>query len=1843
VAYLVLVFFLIFLFPLSLYAQPSPRIESFSPVGIVKEPTQVSVRFSQDMVAIGDPGIRSDIFETTCKDLGIGRWMDSRNWVLDLKTVPEGGKECRFELKEFVRSLNGRSVEGQRSFSFSTGGVNILYSYPWSEVEIAEDQVFLLRVDGEVSFDSVLRNAFILQENSGEKIGLNRVPENRLQELMQAAHWTGEDQRLVIGLSPKTNLSPSARIRLVWSKGIQSKDGITNDQDQFLDFTVRPRFQASVYCERESAQRNCIPLRDIELRFSAPVPVNELKGIYMLDSSGKKIPASLNSKYEKSNVLSSVIFQSPFLEKSVFKIFLPSSLRDDSGRSLSNSSSFPMEVRTDRYPPLAKFSSTFGVIEWKASPILPVTIRNLEGTVTGSILTFKPSEINIAAIRKWMSLVHNREENRSVFRNETKKPTELQVPKVMQDGSMEVVGIPLLKPGMYVVELKSRILGQSLTGGNTEFYVPTIALVTNLGLHFKWGRESSLVWVTELSSGKPVEGVEVGIYDCSGKAFFQGKSAKDGTVQVSSLPDRSKISYCSWKNYENGLFIIASTGEDAAFLHTTWNQGLEAWRFHLPYVSNFGEQIFHTFLDRTLFRTGETVSMKNTVRKHSMKGFVSPDLKSLPSYILIKHEGSDTKYYKPVKWGFPGTSALDWKIPRNAHLGTYSIYLANSTEDEWGAYRVGEFRVEEFRLPILKATISSPRMTWVGEERIPITLQAGFLSGGQASGLPVSFRYRIAKDPFQPQGWENYIFSSAPIKTGKVNIAQDSHEEKGYETVNLVLDREGMGQTTVSWKNRKEVSLLHMEMEFRDPNGETQSVASRIRLLPSNQHVGIASNLGLMSQENLRLETVVVDSLGKSVSGASVEVYAFQRQEYVHRKRLVGGFYSYEYYTEVEALGKVCNGKTDSQGSYICKPTNFKASGDLLFEARSADPNGNTTYASASVWIADTSDWWYSASDSDRMDLIPDKRRYVVGDKARLRVEAPFSEYTALVTLEREGILRSYVREMNGKNPYLEIPIEKEFVPNAFLSVLAVRGRVGAPKETAIVDLARPSFRLGLREIKVGWDPYELKVDVRPDRKDYKIRSKGELRISVSHGGKPVSGGEVAIAIVDEALLELYQNPSLDILAAMMGSRGLEVESYTLMMQVVGKRHFGKKALPVGGGGGNQPTRELFDTLLYWNPEIQLDKKGEAIVPFQLKDSLTSYRVLVVATSGTDLFGSGQARFHATQDVLLFSGLPPVVRTGDRFFQEFTLKNNSGNSMSLSLSLSAEGANGRENFPEQNLNLQPGESKKVSWETQVGEKPGERIVKMEVVSKEKKLDSLKITQKIEDSIPVRTTQGTLFRIEKGSRTLPISLPAESLAGKGGVHLRLASTILASTQGIRQFMREYPFTCLEQKVSKAIVLDDKKEREAILNELPSYLDADGLLKYFPNSPWGDEILTATVLVLLHEAGWKIPKDSFERMKTGLNRYLDGNLIRYRQYDFNDSLLRRIQILESLSRYESVGFRLSGLDPDIKLLPNSTLLQWIQLLKRETGFPSQKAFLQKAEENLRARLNLQGSEMTLQDKRGDLWWLMRDKDLDSATFISYASESDLYKQDLGRLIQGFTSRMKNGRFSTTLANSFAYLSMKKLSNTVEKEKVSGVTKVNLGSMERNINWESLSDFSSSFPLNQIRDGQLQILHEGEGKPWAFVSTEAAIPLKKSIENGIRIRKEITPLMQKVSGKWSVGDVAKIRIQFELSTSRTWIVLQDPIPTGSVILGTGLGRNPDFREASTSDSSYYLSFQERGFSSYKAYYEYLPGGKYFLEYNLRINQEGKFTLPPTRAEAMYSPDIYGEIPNGEWVVLP
>ena len=1279
---------------------PAPQVHQFTPQGTVKGVRQVSARFSEPMVPFGEPRSASDPFEINCPEEGGGRWIDSRTWVYDFVRDLPGGLRCSFQLRSGLATQAGKPVTGQSTFAFTTGGPSIQAPVPGKDSTVNEDQAFVLGLDAQPTAESVLQHASFAVAGLPERIGVRLITGEAREAILKTLYgWLGRDHVLV--LQARQNFPSGANVRLIWGKGVTSDSGLTNEQDQVLSFKVRHQFNAEFHCERQSRRAACLPITPMSLRFSAPIAWEQARRINLIGARGGHRSPAADRGDEGAQFVTRITFKGPFPEAATFRIVIPDGLTDETGRPLANANKFPLQVKTAEFPPLAKFAARFGILEWKADPSLPVTLRNLEPEVQARLLQAAeaaadktPRSIPDAAdqilgkhlrlspdepqdILAWLRAVAVAARDTSVFGPQPLSPAidSFLLPKLRGTKPLEVVGIPMKAPGLYIVELESPRLGASLLGKPQPLFVPTSVLVTNLSVHFKWGRETSLIWVTSLDEGRPVPDAQVAVHDCAGKTLWRGPTDAQGIARVGKLPSQESLAECPYDGnlYHNdykqtmainrldgALFVTAKQGEDFSFVHSSWDRGIEPWRFQLPLANERDAIIAHTILDRSLLRVGDTVHMKHLLREQTLRGFALVPPEQAPNRMSIRHVGSEETYTLPLHWEGEGIAESTWAIPKGAKLGRYQVVLLRQAaepraeESDSGQEQIsGEFRVEEFRVPLMRGLLQPPSDPQITVSELPVELGVKYLAGGGASNLPVILRAQIRpKGVSFPQDFEGFTFANKRVKEGVVRRGTQlgaGSEEEGDESttstptpgsrgvhqrLDLVLDEAGMARATITDLPilDEPVDLL-LELEYRDPNGEVQTVATNVPLWPTKWLVGVKTEAWVASKNVIAARVAVVDVHGQPVSNAPVQVDLWQRKVYSYRKRLVGGFYAYEHVDETQRLAELCQGVTDARGLLLCEgkpPTD----GNLLVQASLTDASGRMAVAHQDVWVPGAQHWWFDVQDHDRIDLLPEKRRYEPGEMARVQVRMPFREATALVTTEREGVLDGFVVPLSGQEPVIEVPVREEFTPNMFISVLAVRGRVGDVQPTAMVDLGKPSFKLGVAEIRVGWRQHELMVRVTSDRPTYRVRDRALVRVAVRtvDGQLPPVGSEVAIAAVDEGLLELLPNNSWNLLDAMMGRRGYRVQTATAQLEVVGKRHYGLKALPPGGGGGRQPTRELFDTLLFWQGRVPLDANGEASVEIPLNDSLTSFRIVAVATSGIELFGTGSTSIRSTQD-----------------------------------------------------------------------------------------------------------------------------------------------------------------------------------------------------------------------------------------------------------------------------------------------------------------------------------------------------------------------------------------------------------------------------------------------------------------------------------------------------------------------------------------------------------------------------------------------------------------------------------
>ncbi len=1941
---------------------------------------------------------------------GSGRWTSEREWVFDFERDLPPGMRCTAQPAPSLKSPSGADWTSAKSYAFNSGGPFVERIKPGTWQELDEEQIFVLQLSGPATLQSVKASVWCSMEGLGERIPVRMVEGAQRSTLLKALGLekaATEAPLATATLACNRRLTPGAKLQLVVGKGLATPSGVITQIEKRFDFTVREAFTAESRCERENAQAACLPIRPLRIAFSAPVP-RKLAAEIRLRGEHEALKPSFDDDEGDAGTRSakpapadtlvdSVSFAAPFAERATYAVELPKGFADASGRSLANGSMFPLQIAMGAMPPLAKFAaSPFGVVERFAEgpdgpALLPITLRKVESEL--QVQTLSPGQARVGAqmqtitpqrdadIIAWYRKVHRCDAN-SVPRKMAERDVKGRLPAVTEaDGQryvqtrmlslltghagvrstnlpraeasdprpFEVVGVPLT-PGFHVLEVASPLLGAALLapehGAGRTMYVRSSALVTNLGVHFKLGRENSLAWVTTLDKGEVVAGAKVQVSTCDGRVVAQATTDDQGRAPIANLPVDPPN--CHSKGDDgagaDGYFVSArTTGADGvadmAFTWTDWQRGIESWRFNVPTSrSATPEQLAHTVFDRTLVRAGETVSMKHLLRVQTGSGFGLAE--NEPSTLVVTHIGSGQQFTQPLEWRSTATGGRSaessFAVPPAAKLGVYSVALRM---DGKRAHTLdsGQFRVEEFRLPVLEGRLNpEQKMPLVNLRKVPVELQVNYVAGGPAARLPVRVSALVRRKSLQFSDYDAFSFTPPrPRDESEKNAAAPADDESEAaddapapgdarvvaDKLPATLDAKGTARVTIEPVPRAaSAQELVLEATYADPSGEVQTLSSSRTLWPAAVVAGIKTEGWVSSGDKAKFQVLALSPDGKAMAGVPLQVQAIARTTTSSRKRIVGGFYSYDNHTDTRDLGTVCTGKSDARGLLLCE-ARMDDVGQIELVATARDKDGNTFDAASSIWVTRAGEQWFGGENHDRIDVLPEQRSYQPGETARLQVRMPFRDATALVAVEREGILETHVVKLSGKDPTVSVKVQPEWGPNVFISVLVLRGRLHevpwysfftwgykAPREwwgafwvdgkqykvpTALIDLSKPAFRFGMAEIKVGAAAHRIAVKVAADQASYPVRGKAEVTITATlPNGKPAANAEVAVAAVDQALLELMPNTSWNLLEAMLQRRAWGVQTATAQMEIVGRRHYGKKAVPAGGGGGRAPTRELLDTLLLWQPVVKLDEKGQARVTVPLNDALTSFRIVAVADSGVGLFGMGGTTIRATQDLQIISGLPPLVREGDQFRAQMTLRNTTDKAMKVEVAPRATLID----LKPQTVDIPANEARELAWDVtapvSLGQTRAQSIL-WEIEAHDLlggpagaagAKDALKAQQRIVPAVPVSVQQATLVQLD-GSYQLQVAPPPTALAGRGGISLALQPKLAEGLPGVRDWWARYPYSCLEQQASKAIGLEDPVAWRALMARVPTYLDEDGLASYFPPSAGetrrGSDTLTAYLLASSDEAAkldptMALPDAVRAPMERGLVAFVEGRIERKFWSPRADLEMRKLAAIEALSRSGKAQARmLSSITISPSQWPTHAVLDWMNILRRVTGVANQAERLKEAEQILRARLNYQGTRVAFNTEQQDnWWWLMQGADVNAARLLLTVMNEPAWQSELPRLVTGFIARQQNGAWHTTTANLWGALALRQFSAKFEREPVAGTTSAALGAETARVDWaqvvrrtptdaEGAPHAARSFGapaapgmLSGNRmflawpaagEGNLAVTHPGTGKPWLTVQSLAAVPRTAPIDAGYRVRRTVVAVEQAdkklPAGQYSRGDVLRVTLEVDASADMTWVAITDPIPGGATILGGGLGRDSAIATQNEKRSgSGWPAFEERSFEAFRSYYEYLPKGKVTMQYTVRLNNAGTFALPPTRVEALYAPEMFGESPNAAVKVL-
>jgi uncharacterized protein YfaS (alpha-2-macroglobulin family) len=275
-----------------------------------------------------------------------------------------------------------------------------------------------------------------------------------------------------------------------------------------------------------------------------------------------------------------------------------------------------------------------------------------------------------------------------------------------------------------------------------------------------------------------------------------------------------------------------------------------------------------------------------------------------------------------------------------------------------------------------------------------------------------------------------------------------------------------------------------------------QHIANRATLLvhPAPWYIGVRQPPYFLQQrDGLKTEIVAVALDAVATPNVPVTVTLTQIQWNSVRRAEGNGFYTWESERREVPAGEW---KVTTGAEPVPLQIPIPSGGYFVLEARAQTEDGRSATTSTSFYALGDGYTAWARHDHNRIDLVAERQTYKPGDTARIMIQSPWEQATALLTTEREGIRTHRQFALTSTQQSVIVPITENDIPNLFVSVLLIKGRTQAPVtgqaaaagEGDSSDPGKPSFRLGYVELKVEDTAKRLTVDVKANRCARKLR-----------------------------------------------------------------------------------------------------------------------------------------------------------------------------------------------------------------------------------------------------------------------------------------------------------------------------------------------------------------------------------------------------------------------------------------------------------------------------------------------------------------------------------------------------------------------------------------------------------------------------------------------------------------------------------------------------------------------------------------------------------------------------------
>jgi uncharacterized protein YfaS (alpha-2-macroglobulin family) len=1236
---------------------------------------------------------------------------------------------------------------------------------------------------------------------------------------------------------------------------------------------------------------------------------------------------------------------------------------------------------------------------------------------------------------------------------------------------------------------------------NRDEYRPRVMAwvqITDIGLDAFADHSEMVAWATKLADGAPLSGVNLSLGNVT------ASTGADGITRLELAG--------------NALLLVGRQGDDVAILpRSTYYWGAEGWSAR-P-VSD--ELRWYLFDDRQMYRPGEEVHLKGWLRR--VGGRQDGDVSLLNGAVSsVSYQVMDPLGNELLTGNAP-VSALDgfdlaFTIPDNANLGSaYINFTANGNLTGLNSVNAGHsFQIQEFRRPEFEVTARNETAGpyFVGEGAT-VAVSAQYYAGGPLPNAETTWMVTSSPSSYSPPNWPDFTFGKwTPwwyvydygFDRG-IGIISESYSPYGpvygdqvVETFSGVTDAGGEHYLQLDFEAASEPQPFSVmaEASVMDVNRQAWAATTSLLVHPADLYVGLRSSRTFVRPgEPLDIELIVTDLDGNAIPGRTVQVRA-ARLEWTFREGSWG---------EEEVEVQECSVISGTEAT-TCAFTTSQG-GTYQITATVTDDLGRMNLSQLTRWVSGGQRPPARNVELEQVTLIPDKETYQPGDTAEILVQAPFSPAEGLMTVSRSGLLYTERFTLTDGSATLRIPLSEAQIPNVYVQVDVVGSAPRTDDNGEIVAGAppRPAYAVGGLNLNISLQSRTLNVEVAPQEARLEPGAETAVNVVVTDGnGQPVSGAEVALVVVDEAVLALSNYQLTDPLLAFYTSRWSGMESIygrssivlvnplalnnelarqsaaggadaddgmvmeesaaTMMPSPTAAMDFAS----VEGEAANQAAqpqpitvRTNFNPLALFAPAATTDADGRAQVAFQLPDNLTRYRVMAVAVAGGQQYGSGESNLTARLPLMVRPSAPRFLNFGDQFQLPVILQNQTDADMMVDVVIETT-----------NLSLtgNPGLRVLVPANNRIEVRFPATTVNVGTARFQVAAVSGPYADAATIELPVYTPAtteafATYGVIDEGAIVQPVLAPQGVYPQFGGLEITTSSTALQALTDAVLYLTSYRYECSEQLASRILAvaalrdvltafeaegLPEAAEMEAAvqrdIERLQSMQNWDG---GFPIWEFGDEsipyysIHVAHALVRAEEKGFEVPADTLQRVQEHL-RNIENY---YHPYYSQD-------VRWSLSAYALYVRHLMG-DSDVTKAANLFNEAGVDRLSLEASawlWPilqqgGRTAEVEAIIRHFNNRVSETAGAANFITSYGDQQYLMLHSDRRTDAIILEALIANQPDSDLiPKVVAGLMAHRTAGRWGNTQENVFVLLALDRYFNTFEAQTPNFVANLWLG---------------------------------------------------------------------------------------------------------------------------------------------------------------------------------------------------